>query len=71
MSPLAAGFTFHTQLFILDWGEGAPGGDLMISNYTQRTAAMWDRRKSIFMPSRVNPASVWTHGFDGVTPYKQ
>lgn len=68
-TPNSAGFSLHTQIFTLDWGKSNPNGKMFISQYIKRTSAMWDRKKNIVMPKRVQMASVWTHDFNTVAPY--
>ena len=62
----AAGFVFKTQYFFLTWGMSNYNSDLIIGQYVNRTAqppVRGDRKKALYMPSRVSHSGVRTHGF--------
>ncbi|KAL4220871.1 hypothetical protein ACF0H5_019137 [Mactra antiquata] len=61
--PTASGFSFHTQIFTLDWGVSNPNGEFFVTRYVKRTRTMWDRKKNIILPSRILRGSAWTHEF--------
>lgn len=69
--PHAAGFSFQSQVFTLDWGVSNPEGEFFISKYINRTRPMWDRRKNIINPQKVVPGTVWTHGFQSLKGFRQ
>jgi len=62
----AAGFSFHTQIFTLDWGPSLIKRETFVTRYTERTQTMWDRRKNVILPARVQPGTVWTHDYHPV-----
>ena len=68
-NPLSAGFSFHTQIFTLDWGVFNKTSDLFVTKYVKRTHSMWDRKKNIVIPKRVQRGSVWTHDYNSITPF--
>ena len=65
-SPLAAGFSFRTELFITEWPtRNLTAGEALFwhSSHQNRTRPLVDRVKNLLMMDRVVLASVWTHNF--------
>jgi len=61
--PSSAGFSFYSELFFLDLEPKYPNATFMVEKYVLRSQAVIDRTKHVFLPSRVELNSVWTHNF--------
>ncbi|XP_050408873.1 uncharacterized protein LOC126823862 [Patella vulgata] len=51
-NPFAAYFTFHVENFVKNWGETNPGSDLVLMKYINRSRAMYDRPKAVYVKGR-------------------
>ncbi|VDH94493.1 Hypothetical predicted protein [Mytilus galloprovincialis] len=66
-----ASITFKTSYHITSWKPANESSHLAIGRHINGTYPIYDRRKNVFMPSRIRPESVTTHDLAPHKGYKK
>ncbi|XP_050397543.2 uncharacterized protein LOC126815703 [Patella vulgata] len=68
-SPNAAGFYFHVQFHLENWGRVRTDSDIYFQQYLKSTKPRWECEKYIYIPSRTKSTTI--HSFQPRYPFSK